>query len=90
MGTERNIPVKPPRLAPGDTIGIVAPASPFDQERFNKGVAVLESMGFRVSFDVIAWDEKRPAVPGFTRIQILQITVEGAGLGPEGQTASTN
>ncbi len=43
--------VKPPRLAPGDTIGIVAPASPFSRERFNQGVAVLESMGFRVSFD---------------------------------------
>ncbi len=43
--------VKPPRLVPGDTIGIVAPASPFSQARFNKGVAVLESMGFRVSFD---------------------------------------
>jgi len=43
--------VKPLRLVPGDTIGIVAPASPFSQARFNKGVAVLESMGFRVSFD---------------------------------------
>jgi muramoyltetrapeptide carboxypeptidase len=44
-------PVKPPRLEPGDTIGIVAPASPFNQERFMKGVAVLESMGFRVSLE---------------------------------------
>lgn len=51
MGTESNIPVKPPRLAPGDTIGIVSTASPFNRERFNKGVAVLKSMGFRVSFD---------------------------------------
>ncbi len=51
MDVEKKIPVKPPRLVPGDTIGIVAPASPFDQERFNKGVAVLESMGFRISFD---------------------------------------
>ncbi len=51
MDVEKKIPVKPPRLVPGDTIGIVAPGSPFDQERFNKGVAVLESMGFRISFD---------------------------------------
>ena len=51
MDVEKKIPVKPPRLMPGDTIGIVAPASPFSQARFNKGVAVLESMGFRVSFD---------------------------------------
>lgn len=51
MKNQKKSSVKPPRLAPGDTIGIVAPASPFSQERFNKGVAVLESMGFRVSFD---------------------------------------
>ncbi len=51
MDVEKKIPVKPPRLVPGDTIGIVAPASPFSQERFSKGVAVLESMGFRISFD---------------------------------------
>ena len=51
MDVEKKMPVKPPRLVPGDTIGIVAPASPFSQEEFNRGVAVLESMGFRVSFD---------------------------------------
>jgi muramoyltetrapeptide carboxypeptidase len=51
MKNQKKSPVKPPRLVPGDTIGIVAPGSPFNRERFNKGVAVLESMGFRVSFD---------------------------------------
>ena len=51
MDSEKIKTVKPPRLAPGDTIGIVAPASPFSQERFNKGVDVLKSMGLRVSFD---------------------------------------
>ena len=38
--------LKPPRLKQGDTIGIVAPASHFDLEKFNRGIAVLESMGF--------------------------------------------
>ncbi|MBW1821163.1 MAG: LD-carboxypeptidase [Deltaproteobacteria bacterium] len=38
--------LKPPRLKQGDTIGIVAPASHFDLEKFNRGMAVLESMGF--------------------------------------------
>jgi len=38
--------LKPPRLRRGDTIGIVAPASHFDLEKFNRGMAVLESMGF--------------------------------------------
>ena len=40
--------IKPQGLHPGDTIGIAAPASPFDQQAFEGGVAVLESMGYRV------------------------------------------
>jgi muramoyltetrapeptide carboxypeptidase len=40
--------VKPPILRPGDTIGIAAPASPFDRDAFEKGVGVLESLGFQV------------------------------------------
>ena len=51
MKTNKRTPVKPPRLVPGDTIGVVAPAGPFEKERFLRGVAALESMGFSVSFD---------------------------------------
>jgi len=40
--------IKPHVLRPGDTIGIAAPASPFDKEAFERGIAVLESMGYRV------------------------------------------
>jgi muramoyltetrapeptide carboxypeptidase len=43
--------VKPYCLMPGDTVGIVAPAGPFDPKKFMKGKAVLESMGFRTFFD---------------------------------------
>ena len=43
--------VKPKRLNPGDTIGIAAPAGPFDPEKFMAGKRVLESMGFRTVFD---------------------------------------
>ena len=43
--------VRPPRLMPGDTVGIVAPAGPFDPEKFLKGKTILESMGFRTFFD---------------------------------------
>lgn len=37
----------PPPLKPGDTIGIVAPASHFNRERFDRGLAVLHDMGFQ-------------------------------------------
>ena len=38
----------PERLRPGDRIGIIAPASPFDGGPFEQGVTVLESLGFDV------------------------------------------
>jgi muramoyltetrapeptide carboxypeptidase len=47
MDPENVKPIRPPRLKPGDTLGIVAPASPFDQDIFNQGLEVLASMGFR-------------------------------------------
>jgi len=36
----------PARLKPGDKIGVVAPASPFNRKAFNQGLGVLEKMGF--------------------------------------------
>jgi len=51
MLSKDNKSVRPPRLKPGDTIGIVAPAGPFDLEKFMKGKAILESMGFQTFFD---------------------------------------
>ena len=38
----------PARLKPGDKIGIVAPAGPFDHELFFRGVHIFEEMGFNV------------------------------------------
>jgi muramoyltetrapeptide carboxypeptidase len=38
----------PRALQPGDTLGVVAPAGPFDRESFNAGVAALQTMGFRL------------------------------------------
>ena len=51
METQEKKSVRPTRLKPGDIVGIVAPAGPFDPEKFMKGTAVLESMGFRTVFD---------------------------------------
>ncbi len=42
--------ILPKSLSPGDNIGIIAPASPFDKNKFLKGIAVLESIGFKTVF----------------------------------------
>src|SRR2546428_9719137 len=43
------MPIKPPRLSQGDTIGIVAPASaPIDAKAIDRSVKVLQRLGFRV------------------------------------------
>lgn len=40
---------KPPRLLPGQTLGVVAPSSPvLDRSTVNRGIAALEGLGFRV------------------------------------------
>jgi muramoyltetrapeptide carboxypeptidase len=51
MQNQKKKSVRPPRLKPGDTIGIVAPAGPFEPEKFMKGKSVLESMGFQTVFE---------------------------------------
>ena len=38
----------PVRIKPGDTIGIVAPAGPFDRQTFFRGVRIIEDMGFKI------------------------------------------
>jgi muramoyltetrapeptide carboxypeptidase len=38
----------PARLKLGDRIGIVAPAGPFDQETFDRGISILKKMGFEI------------------------------------------
>jgi len=42
-------PVLPKCLQPGDTIGIIAPSSPFDRKAFDRGVEILGSLGFSVT-----------------------------------------
>jgi muramoyltetrapeptide carboxypeptidase len=44
--------VQPPRLKAGDTIAVIAPASPiYSREVFDPGIAALEKMGFKVRID---------------------------------------
>ena len=42
---------KPRALKPGDRIGIVAPASPFARDEFDRGVAELSRLGFQPVYD---------------------------------------
>jgi muramoyltetrapeptide carboxypeptidase len=48
MSHRNSLMIKPPKLNPGDTIGVVAPAGPFDPELFQRGVAALEAIGYQV------------------------------------------
>ena len=38
--------IVPPFLEPGDTIGIATPASPYDREPFEAGLAILRQWGY--------------------------------------------
>jgi muramoyltetrapeptide carboxypeptidase len=56
--TEKNIAnengrrlIKPKRLKAGDTIGLVAPASPITEEQLNKTIQNIEGLGFKVEFN---------------------------------------
>ncbi|MFQ5627527.1 MAG: LD-carboxypeptidase [bacterium] len=40
--------IKPRRLPPNGTIGIVSPASPMEPEKLQKGIGYLEKLGYRV------------------------------------------
>jgi muramoyltetrapeptide carboxypeptidase len=43
--------LKAPRLRSGDRVAVVAPASPFSRDEFDKGVAELALLGFEPVFD---------------------------------------
>ena len=47
--TKPNQPaIKPRRIKPGNVIGIAAPAGPYQEDEFKKGIAVIRDMGFQV------------------------------------------
>ncbi|MGH7913767.1 MAG: S66 peptidase family protein [Candidatus Binataceae bacterium] len=48
--------IKPRALKPGDTIGVVSPASTIDREHLDRGVAALKRIGFRVKVSRHALD----------------------------------
>ncbi|GEN52473.1 S66 peptidase family protein [Halobacillus faecis] len=44
--------IKPKRLNQGDTVGVIAPASPPDLKNLDKGLSFLESLGLKVKLGV--------------------------------------
>jgi muramoyltetrapeptide carboxypeptidase len=42
---------RPPALRPGDRVAIVAPASPFETEHFERGLAEVRDLGFEPVYD---------------------------------------
>lgn len=42
--------IKPRKLEPGNRVGIVAPASPFDRAAFDDGIAEIKALGFEPVF----------------------------------------
>jgi len=45
------MPIRPPSLKPGDTLGIVSPASPApDPRNIDRAAANLENLGFKITF----------------------------------------
>jgi muramoyltetrapeptide carboxypeptidase len=42
----------------GDTLGVVAPSSPFDKEAFYKGLSLIKSMGFQVRVPDEIWEQE--------------------------------
>lgn len=43
--------LKPRALTPGSRLALVAPASPFEKDEFERGVGVLQSLGFEPVYD---------------------------------------
>jgi len=50
---------KPPALRPGDSIAVVAPASPFDRAAFDLGLDELRSLGFQPVYDESVFARER-------------------------------
>jgi len=57
-------PLKPAALQPGDTVGVVAPASPFDREGFERSCENWRARGYTVVFDDSIFDREPPYFAG--------------------------
>jgi muramoyltetrapeptide carboxypeptidase len=67
--------IKPPRLKHGDTIGIAAPASAFDQDAFLRGVAFIRETGYRTFFreDIFSRDGYLAGTDGRRASELMEL-----------------
>jgi len=56
--------LKPAALQPGDTIGVVAPASPFSKQNIERSCVLLEQRGYKVVFSPSIFDREPPYFAG--------------------------
>ena len=61
--------LKPPRLHSGDRIAIVAPASSFQRDEFDKGVSEIERLGFEPVFDESVFARHRGYLSGTSDVR---------------------
>jgi muramoyltetrapeptide carboxypeptidase len=66
--------LKPRALAPGDRLAVVAPASPFDRDEFNRGVEEIRRLGFEPVYDESVFARQRyvAGAPGVRAAAIRQ------------------
>jgi muramoyltetrapeptide carboxypeptidase len=53
---QKSVRLKPPPLRSGDRVGIIAPASSFNRERFDAGCAELQKLGYEPAFNDSIFD----------------------------------
>jgi muramoyltetrapeptide carboxypeptidase len=59
LNVTRKPTVKPGALNPGDTLGIIAPASPIERDQFEAGCVALRSLGYELVFLDSIFDQQR-------------------------------
>ncbi len=64
--------LKPRALAPGDRLAVVAPASPFNRDEFDRGIEELRRLGFEPVYDQTVF-ERRAYVAGSPEVRAAAI-----------------
>src|SRR3954467_5611442 len=72
---------RPPALRPGDGIAVVAPASPFDKEKFERGVRALQDIGLEPRFGRGIFERHLGYLAGedTRRLEELRHALQGGG-----------